>query len=65
LQGDTLSNTHAGGSDELLGNLAFRANLYSIGRVQPRLGVGYLFPIDQGGRENFHWGVYTSLVFEF
>ena len=64
-QGETLLNTHTAGENSLMGNLAFRANLYSIGRVQPRLGVGYLFPFDQGSRADFHWGIYTSLVFEF
>jgi hypothetical protein len=65
LQGDLLTNTHAGGGDDLIANFAFRANLFSIGRVQPRLGVGYLVPLDKGARDDFHWGVYTSLVFEF
>ena len=65
LQGDTLANTHQAGQDSLTGNLAVRANLFSIGQIQPRLGVGYLFPVDQGARDQFHWGIYTSLVFEF
>jgi hypothetical protein len=65
LQGATLFNTHDGGDDNLVANLAFRANLFSIGRVQPRLGLGLLLPVDKGAREDFHWGIYTSLVFEF
>lgn len=64
-QGETLSNTHQGGDNNLVTNLAFRANLYSIGRVQPRFGVGLLLPVDKGARQDFHWGIYTSLVFEF
>ncbi len=65
LRGETLSNTHQGGADNLVANLAFRANLYSISRVQPRLGVGLFLPLDKGAREDFHWGIFTSLVFEF
>jgi hypothetical protein len=65
LQGETAMNTHQAGHDELIANFAFRANLYSIGQVQPRIGVGYLVPIDKGARDNFDWGIYTSLVFEF
>ncbi|HWE02307.1 MAG TPA: hypothetical protein VG326_07820 [Tepidisphaeraceae bacterium] len=65
LSGSTLLNTHGAGTDNLVGDIAFRANLESIGRIQPRLGVGYVFPIDQGARADFHWGIYTSLVFEF
>jgi hypothetical protein len=65
LQGETAMNTHQAGHDELIANFAFRANLYSIGQVQPRIGIGYLVPIDKGARDNFDWGIYTSLVFEF
>jgi hypothetical protein len=65
LSGETLLNTHEGGANSLTGNLALRANLQSIGRIQPRLGIGYLFPIDQGARDDFHWGIHTSLLFEF
>jgi hypothetical protein len=65
LQGETELNKDAPGHDSLLGNAAFRVNLDAIGDVQPRLGLGYVFPIDKGAREDFHWGVYTSLVFEY
>jgi hypothetical protein len=65
LSGETLFNTHEAGTDNLTGNIAFRANLRAIGPLEPRLGVGYIFPIDQGARSDFHWGIVTSLVFEF
>jgi hypothetical protein len=52
-------------SDNLLGNAAVRFNLNAIGSIQPRLGVGFVFPIDNAAREEVHWGVYTSLVFEY
>jgi hypothetical protein len=25
----------------------------------------FVFPVDNGGREQSHWGIMTSLVFEF
>ena len=65
LQGETELNKHERGHDSLLGNLAFRANLKTIGSVQPRLGLGFVFPIDAGARQDVHWGVITSLVFEY
>jgi len=65
IQGDTLLDTSDAGSNSLLGNAAFRLNLRSIGAVQPRLGLGYVFPMDKGGRDELRWGIYTSLVFEF
>jgi hypothetical protein len=65
LQGDTELNKDTPGHNSLLGNAAFRVNLDAIGDVQPRLGLGYVFPIDKGARQDFHWGIYTSLVFEY
>ncbi len=49
----------------VLGDVGFRANLKAIGFVQPRLGFAYVFPISEAARQNTHWGVVTSLVFEF
>ncbi|HEX5242653.1 MAG TPA: hypothetical protein VFW23_05260 [Tepidisphaeraceae bacterium] len=65
IQGDTLLDTSDAGSNSLLGDAAFRLNLRSIGAVQPRLGLGYIFPLDKGGRNELRWGIFTSLVFEF
>ena len=52
-------------SDNLIGDFGFRVNLKSIGMVQPRIGLGYVFPLDQGGRDELHRGLITSLVFEY
>jgi len=65
LQGETALNKDAAGSHSLLGNLAIRANLSPIGEVQPRLGLGYVFPIGQGARQDVTSGIITSLVFEY
>jgi hypothetical protein len=51
-------------SDELTGLVGFRVNLDAIGPFSPRLGIGYIFPIDKQDREGFSWGVATSLVFD-
>jgi len=65
LSGTTLTNTSDAGSNALIGNAAVRFNLKSIGRFQPRLGLGYVFPIDKGARADTHWGIFTSIVVEF
>jgi hypothetical protein len=65
LQGDRELNKDQPGFNSLLGNIALRFNTANIGPVQPRLGIGYVFPIDKGARDDFHWGIYTSLVFEY
>ena len=53
------------GQNSVLGNAAFRVNLNSIGRVQPRLGLGFVFPMNSVARAEVHWGIFTSLVFEY
>ena len=65
LSGSTDLNKDQPGHNRLIGNAGFRVNLKAIGPVQPRLGLGYVFPIDSGGRADMHWGVITSLVFEY
>jgi hypothetical protein len=65
LSGETELNKDDPGHDSLLGNLGFRLNLKTIGQVQPRLGLGFVFPIDQGAREDVHQGIVTSMVFEY
>ncbi len=58
------SLNHGDHSDELTGVAGVRFNLANIGPALPRLGVGYIFPIDKQAREDFHWGVTVSLVFD-
>ena len=53
------------GQNSLLGNACFRLNLNTIGRVQPRLGLGYIFPMNSNARADVHSGIVTSLVFEY
>jgi hypothetical protein len=65
LSGETQLNKDDPGHNSLVGNAAFRVNLKAIGRVQPRLGLGYVFPIDKNAREDVHYGIFTSLVFEY
>jgi hypothetical protein len=65
LSGETQVNKDDPGHNSLVGNAAIRVNLDAIGPVQPRLGVGFVFPIDRGAREDVHAGIYTSMVFEY
>jgi hypothetical protein len=65
LSGETALNHGESGHNSLIGNTGFRFNLRPVHGVQPRLGVGYVFPIDKGGREDLRSGVFTSLVFEW
>jgi hypothetical protein len=65
LAGETGLNKVEAGQNRLLGNAAFRLNLKSIGDVQPRLGVGYVFPLDNHARAEVYRGMIVSLVFDY
>jgi hypothetical protein len=65
LVGDTAMNHENSGQTSLLGNACFRVNLKAIGEVQPRLGLGFVFPMNNNARADVHWGIVTSLVFEY
>jgi hypothetical protein len=65
ITGETALNHADHGESSVQADVGFRANLKTIGRVQPRLGVAFVFPIDRTAREDVHWGVITSLVFEY
>jgi hypothetical protein len=56
---------HGESHNSIIANAGFRVNLKAIGDLQPRIGVGYVFPMNEVAREDIHHGLYTSLVFEF
>jgi hypothetical protein len=65
MQGERALSGMDHGTNRLFGTAGFRLNFKSIGRAQPRIGFGYVFPMDQGARREMSWGIISSLVFEF
>jgi hypothetical protein len=65
IAGETQLNKEDDGVTSLTALVGFRANMNPIGKVQPRLGLGYVFPLNDVAREEQNWGLFTSLVFEF
>jgi hypothetical protein len=65
LNGERVLSGTGSGTNRLFATAGFRLNFESIGPAQPRIGIGYVFPIDQGARDEFRWGIVTSIVFEF
>lgn len=63
LSGETQLNHE--GQTALTGDAGLRLNLKSIGGIQPRPGVVCVFPLNNNSRNDAHWGIMTSLVFEF
>jgi len=65
LSGETGLNKDESGQNSLLGSAGFRLDLKPIGWLQPSIGLGYVFPVDSGGREELHWGIASSLELDF
>ena len=65
LSGERQMNQENTGDDSLLGSLGFRLNFKPLGELQSSLGLGWIFPVDNGAREEVHWGIATSLIFGF
>ena len=63
LKGETELNKDNPSHNSLLGDVVFRFNLNAIGQVQPRPGIGFVFPLDSGARQDTHWGVFVSFVY--
>ncbi len=51
-------------TNSLTGVIGGRINLEPMGGFSPRIGVGYVFPIDKGARDDFSWGAVVSVVFD-
>lgn len=65
LKGETQVNKADAGHNSLTGDVGLRVNLKSICGVQARPGIAFVFPVDNGAHADTHWGIITSLVFEF
>jgi len=65
LSGETGLNQDEAGQNSLLGSIGFRADFKPLGDLQPSLGLGYVFPVDEGAHSEVHWGLAVSLIFEF
>lgn len=65
LKGERALNGESSGENDLSGTAGLRLTFDGFGPFQPRLGIGYVFPISQVARNDFKWGVVTSLVFEY
>jgi hypothetical protein len=65
LVGNTALDGANAGHNALTGTAGVRAEFKPIAGLQPSFGVGYIFPIDGGGRDEIRWGGIVSLTLEF
>jgi hypothetical protein len=67
IDGEYALNHDEAGANQLFGTAGFRLNFDTIRGLpaQPRIGIGYTFPLEHHARDEFHWGVVVSLVFEY
>lgn len=63
LDGQTPSG--GSGQDALFGVAGVDLQLPSLGKIDPHIELGYEFPIDQGARDQLHWGVLARISLEF
>ena len=54
-----------GGQGVLFGVAGFNWQAKVIGELHPRVNLGYQFPLDQGARDQLHWGIVTEVFFDF
>ncbi len=65
LVGELPFNGEGRGINNLTGVVGARIMFGSMGVFQPRLGIGYVFPVSSAAHDDFRWGIITSLAFEF
>jgi hypothetical protein len=53
------------GQDSLFGVAGIDINFKSVKELQPTVEIGYEFPLDQGARDQLHWGIVTEFLLEF
>lgn len=58
-------NKSDGGDDQLDGVVGCEIGFSSVSIAQPKLEIGYTFPIDAGARKDYQWGIVTSLILDF
>ena len=65
LNGESGLNRDNRGDTELVGAAGAVFTFDSLGLVQPKWSIGYVFPVDEAARDEFRWGVVSSLIFEY
>ena len=56
---------HESAANSVLASIGFRVNLNILKSFQPRIGIGYVFPVTESARMDVHHGLYTSIVLDF
>jgi hypothetical protein len=51
--------------ESLFGVAGFDLSFKKVGPTTPHIAIGYEFPIDQGARDQLHWGILAQFVFDF
>ena len=65
LDGETALNKGLSGSTELNGDIGAVLAFDSIKWGQPKMIVGYVFPLSNEAKADFDWGVTVSLILEY
>ena len=67
IDGQRVINKDSAGENQVFVVSGIRVELdkLKVLPIAPNFGVGIVLPIDHGAREEFRWGLLTSVVFEY
>jgi hypothetical protein len=65
VDGQTALNHADSGTTALTGAAGANLTFQSISWAQPKILLGYVFPLNDAARQDFDWGITTSLVLEY
>ena len=65
LSGERGLNLDEAGRNSVLGDIGFRAQLKTMGELHSSVGVAWVFPTDNGAREELHLGFSISAISDF
>ncbi len=65
LDGETGLNMGNSGHNQMTGTVGVYLNFDAISLGQPKVGFGYVFPIDRNARDNMKWGTVLTVLIEY
>ena len=65
ISGELGLNQDESGQNSVLGDAGIRLNLKPIAGLEPHIGLGYVFPMNNIARQEVHWGLIASFIVEF
>lgn len=65
ISGERGLNQDEAGQDSVAADIGFRAQMKTVGELHSSIGFAWVLPLDNGEREELHWGFIISTIFDF